>query len=105
MISQEVALFPGTVRSNLDPFERHADFECLNVLKRCHLVGYLKRRRGTTPNILDMPIEKTGGLSAGERQLVAIARAILNRTSVIILDQATSKIDPELDEKVCKRCI
>jgi len=100
MISQDVALFSGTVRSNLDPFEQHADVECLDVLKRCHLTDLLEQRHSDTPNILDMPIDKGGSLSAGERQLVAMARAILRRTSVIILDEATSQIDAELDDQV-----
>ncbi|KAF9644674.1 pleiotropic drug resistance ABC transporter [Thelephora ganbajun] len=100
MISQDVALFSGTVRSNLDPFEQYSDVECLDVLRRCHLTALLERRHRTTSNILDMPIDKGGSLSAGERQLMALARAILRRTSVIIMDEATSQIDVELDEEI-----
>lgn len=102
MINQDVALFSGTVRSNLDPFEQYSDVDCLDVLRRCHLTDPLKRRHTTTSNILDMPIDKGGSLSAGERQLMALARAILRRTSVIIMDEATSQIDVELDEEVCR---
>lgn len=100
MISQDVALFSGTVRSNLDPFEQYSNVECLDVLRRCHLTTLLERRHGATSNILDMPIDRGGSLSAGERQLMALARAILRRTSVIIMDEATSQIDVELDEEV-----
>jgi len=100
MISQDAALFSGTVRSNLDPFEQYSNVECLDVLRRCHLTALLERRHTTSPNILDMPIERGGSLSAGERQLVALARAILRRTSVIVMDEATSQIDVELDEEV-----
>jgi ABC-type multidrug transport system fused ATPase/permease subunit len=102
MISQDVALFSGTVRSNLDPFEQYSNVECLDVLRRCHLTALLERRHKNTPNILDMPIDQGGSLSAGERQLMALARAILRRTSVIIMDEATSQIDVELDEEVRK---
>jgi len=104
MVSQDVALFSGTVRSNLDPFDQYSNVECLDVLRRCHLTALLERRHKTTPtpNILDMPIDKGGSLSAGERQLMALARAILRRTSVIIMDEATSQIDVELDEEVCQ---
>lgn len=42
-----------------------------------------------------------GSLSAGEKQLVALARAILRRTNIIILDEATSQIDTHLDDQVC----
>lgn len=47
-----------------------------------------------------MPISQTGSLSAGERQLVAMARAILRRSNVVILDEATSQIDSDLDDQV-----
>lgn len=100
MISQDVALFSGTVKSNLDPFEQHSNVQCLDVLRRCHLTDLLERRHKSTSNILDMPIDKGGSLSAGERQLMALARAILRRTSVIIMDEATSQIDVRLDEQV-----
>lgn len=47
-----------------------------------------------------MPISQTGSLSAGERQLVAMARAVLRRSNVIIMDEATSQIDSHLDDQV-----
>jgi len=100
MINQDVALFSGTVRSNLDPFEQYSNVECLDVLRRCHLTDLLERRHSTSTNILDMPVERGSSLSAGERQLMALARAILRRTSVIIMDEATSQIDVKLDEEV-----
>ena len=52
------------------------------------------------PNaILDTPISQSGSLSAGERQLVALARAVLRRSNVVILDEATSQIDTALDDQ------
>ena len=102
MINQDVALFSGTIRTNLDPFDQYSDGECLDVLRRCHLTGLLERRHKTTTNILDIQINKGGSFSAGEKQLMALARAILRQTSVIIMDEATSQIDVELDEEVCE---
>ena len=73
-------------------------------MERCHLTtvlkGSLQRTERTHEVSLDMPISQTGSLSAGERQLVAMARAILRRSNVVILDEATSQIDSELDDQV-----
>ncbi|KAI0749685.1 P-loop containing nucleoside triphosphate hydrolase protein [Daedaleopsis nitida] len=104
IISQDVSLFSGTLRSNLDPFNEHTDRECWDVLERCRLTsilkGSLQRSEGSHEITLDMPISQTGSLSAGERQLVAMARAILRRSNVVILDEATSQIDSDLDDQI-----
>ncbi|EMD33950.1 hypothetical protein CERSUDRAFT_117480 [Gelatoporia subvermispora B] len=103
IISQDVSLFTGTIRSNLDPFDVHSDEECMDVLERCHLAPVLRRDDDMSTNsriTLDTPIGQTGSLSAGERQLLALARAVLRRSSVVIMDEATSQIDSELDEKI-----
>lgn len=55
------------------------------------------------PTILDMQISP-GSLSAGEKQLVALARAILRRTNIVIMDEATSQIDIHLDDQVSATC-
>ena len=74
------------------------------MLERCHLTtilkGSLQRSQGSHDISLDMPISQTGSLSAGERQLVAMSRAILRRSNVVILDEATSQIDSDLDDQV-----
>ena len=51
------------------------------------------------PTILDMYVSP-GSLSAGEKQLVALARAVMRRTNIIIMDEATSQIDTRLDDQV-----
>ncbi|KAI0091009.1 pleiotropic drug resistance ABC transporter [Irpex rosettiformis] len=105
IVSQDVSLFSGTIRSNLDPFMEHSDEDCWEVLERCHLASVLSHSSGqsgtSTPAItLDTPISQTGSLSAGERQLVALARAVLRRSSVVIMDEATSQIDTLLDDHI-----
>ncbi|TFY64349.1 hypothetical protein EVJ58_g2686 [Rhodofomes roseus] len=105
IISQDVSLFSGTLRSNIDPFNEHSDQECLEVLERCHLLSILrhsssKADAGHQDVTLDMPISQSGSLSAGERQLVAMARAVLRRSNVVIMDEATSQIDASLDDQI-----
>ncbi|KIJ66220.1 hypothetical protein HYDPIDRAFT_26589 [Hydnomerulius pinastri MD-312] len=100
IVSQDVSLFSGTLRSNLDPFGEHTDQECWDVIERCHLTSLLNRATERGKFTLDMPISQGGSLSAGERQLVALARAVLRKTSIIIMDEATSQIDSQLDDQI-----
>ncbi|KAH7930921.1 pleiotropic drug resistance ABC transporter [Leucogyrophana mollusca] len=102
IVSQDVSLFSGTIRSNLDPFAEHTDQECWDVLERCHLTTLLSRAADKGSFSLEMPISPGGSLSAGERQLVALARAILRKTNIIIMDEATSQIDSRLDDQIQK---
>ncbi|KAK0208709.1 P-loop containing nucleoside triphosphate hydrolase protein [Desarmillaria ectypa] len=96
IVSQDVSLFSGTLRSNLDPLDQNTLRECMEVVERCHMMDVLLH---TTTDFLDMPISQ-GSLSGGERQLVALARAMLRRTNIIIMDEATSQIDSHLDDRI-----
>ncbi|KAF4573251.1 hypothetical protein EYR36_007762 [Pleurotus pulmonarius] len=98
IVSQDVSLFTGTLRSNLDPLNEHTDQECWDVLERCHIKSIMKPVNGELS--LELPIGQEGTLSAGERQLVALARAVLRRTNIVILDEATSQIDNKLDDQI-----
>jgi len=101
IINQDVSLFSGTIRSNIDPFNEHEDHECWDVLKRCHLVS-TPDRPGPVWS-LETPISQSGSLSAGERQLVALARAVLRRGQIVVMDEATSSVDLHLDDMVRSR--
>jgi len=100
IVSQDVLLFSSTLRSNLDAFKEYTDQECWDVLKRCHLTRLLSQAIEKGGLTIEVPISQGGLLSAGERQLIALARAVLQKTNIIIMDEAMTEIYWCLDDQV-----
>ncbi|CAD8189167.1 unnamed protein product [Paramecium octaurelia] len=97
-IQQDAVIFHGTIRQNLDPIGQCHDEDIKKVLNDCCLEKFLNERNG-----LDTMINESGdNLSAGEKQLICIARAILKKAKIILIDEATANIDLETEEKIQK---
>ena len=104
IIPQDPTLFRGTVRSNLDPFNEHSDLELWSALRQSDLVdasSNLEDRSAAGRIHLDGVVEEEGlNFSLGQRQLMALARALVRGSQIIVCDEATSSVDLETDQKI-----
>ncbi|XP_064537338.1 multidrug resistance-associated protein 1 isoform X7 [Drosophila montana] len=99
IIPQDPVLFSGSLRSNLDPFEVKTDDELWKALELSHLKAFAK---SLTAGLNHEISEGGENLSVGQRQLVCLARALLRKTKVLVLDEATAAVDLETDDLIQK---
>lgn len=97
IIPQDPQLWEGTLRDNIDPGQAYSDDALWKSLEQARLKEYIS----SLPGGLDaMLTEGASNLSAGQRQLLCVARALLRGSKILVLDEATSSVDLATDEQI-----
>lgn len=94
IIPQDPFLFSGSIRDNLDPLYAYRDDEIWTALYNCNINILVDSLGG-----LDAQLRENGSdLSVGQRHLFCLARAVLNRRTILCMDEVTANIDSETEE-------
>lgn len=99
VIPQDVIMFSGTIRKNLDPLSEYEDSELWDALE----VAQIKDVVAAHPEGLELEVREGGeNFSSGQLQLLCMARAILRKSSIVVLDESTSALDAATEKSLLK---
>ena len=97
ILGQNPTLFIGTVRQNLDLMEQFEDAELWRALEKVQLKSLVENLEGQLDHKL---LEHGANLSVGERQLICLARVLLQQKNIVILDEPTAHVDPDTEQTI-----
>ena len=97
VLSQVPILFSGTLRRNLDPMNQHKDVHLWGALEEVQLKSWVENLNGQLEYEL---LERGANFSVGERQLICLARILLQNNKIVILDEPTAHVDPMTERTI-----
>ncbi|KST94216.1 peptidase domain-containing ABC transporter [Lactococcus lactis] len=97
VVPQNPLLFSGSIKDNITQYKKHSDKHIYDVLKKVSLYNFIQ----SLPMKLDTIVSENGfNLSGGQKQRISIAQAIINKKSVLFLDEATSSLDNIIENNI-----